>query len=175
MRQKKGTPRGSFASHFVAPRALRLGAMVFRIAVGAIAASVAVVARLFRQRGLFGRQVPNRTRLRHALRALDACMLLLRHSPHLLRPLSPTGRICADALQMIPWEAKSACASRPKRRKGARDVFDEMPKASPPNARAKNDDAIRRSLRRVRKPDISPADACQARLREQTTTNGASA
>ena len=62
---EEGTLRGPFLPDGAFPYALLLGAIVFRIAMRAVATCVTVIARLFRQRGLFGRQMPDGTRFRH--------------------------------------------------------------------------------------------------------------
>ena len=53
---EEGTPRGPFLPDGAFPCALLLGAIVFRIAMRAVATCVTVVARLFRQRGIFSDQ-----------------------------------------------------------------------------------------------------------------------
>lgn len=108
---EEGTPRGPFLPDGAFPCALLLGAIVFRIAMRAVATCVTVVARLFRQRGIFSRQMPDGTRFRHAVRALR----LLRHSPHLLRFFLRAffARAAVDTAAhqaMVPW--KRRCTNR---------------------------------------------------------------
>ena len=86
-RKREGAPRGSFLSELRFPCAIGFRAVELAIAVRAMAARKTVVARVLRQRGLFGRLPPHRPRVspRTPRRALRTALAFIRHVPPLLQ------------------------------------------------------------------------------------------